>query len=134
MAKRLCKCGCGESLEGLDKRRQFLNDTHRKQVGRGIAPGAKSEQLTGPVSTEIADRYRQEFSDLGVLNTGEAQIVLGMCVQLDAGDIRGSAYVSLSKEVDRRVDALRLRGDRPDSKVSQLRESVVEKQSHLRAV
>lgn len=129
MAKRLCKCGCGESLDGLDKRRQFLNDTHRKRVGRGSKPSLP----TVPVSTEIADRLRREFDLLTVLDTYEAQTALGIAVQLDSGGIVGAAFVSLSKELDRRVDALRLKVPMPNDPVQRLRDEVEEKQAkHLR--
>lgn len=128
--QRVCDlAGCEVSLEGMHQSRRFCSDAHRKAAKR--AP--KTTVPTGRVSTEIADRYRQEFASLGVLDTGEAHVALGIAVQLDDKVVQGAAYVSLSKELDRRVDALRLKGVQKDDPLTTIQTRVEAKQ-HLKAV
>ena len=129
---RVCDLpGCRESLEGMHAKRRFCSDAHRKESKRKPAGRATPARKAGTV---IADRLRVELEKLGVLDSYEAQTTLGIAEQLDAKIVQGAAYVSLSKELDRRVDALRLTAERPDSPVLLLQGRVAEKQSHLRAV
>lgn len=129
---RVCDLpGCRVSLEGLHPKRRFCSDAHRKESKRKPATTATPQRKAGTV---IADRLRVELEKLGVLDSYEAQTTLGIAEQLDAKIVQGAAYVSLSKELDRRVDALRLTAERPDSPVLVLQGRVAEKQSHLRAV
>jgi ABC-type glutathione transport system ATPase component len=74
-----------------------------------------------PPSTTIADALREELVELGVVRKAEAAIALQLARQLDGGSVVGSQYVALSKELDRRVAALRLMGERPDDPVSAIR-------------
>lgn len=129
---RVCDLpGCRESLEGMHVARRFCSDAHRKEAKRKPAAKAAPQRKAG---TAIADRLQAKFSELKVLETYEAQTALGIAEQLDAKIVQGAAYVSLSKELDRRVDALVLSAERPDSPVLLLQGRVAEKQSHLRAV
>lgn len=129
---RVCDlAGCRESLEGMHPSRRFCSDAHRKEAKRKPAAKATPQRKGG---TAIADRLRIELEKLSVLDSYEAQTTLGIAEQLDAKIVQGAAYVSLSKELDRRVDALRLTAEQPDSPVVQIQARVAEKQSHLRAV
>src|SRR5689334_16079657 len=92
---------CDESLEGMHVARRFCSDAHRKEAKR--KPSATPTRQGG---TAIADRLRTQLEELGVLDTYEAQTTLGIAEQLDAKIVQGAAYVSLSKELDRRVDVL----------------------------
>lgn len=128
---------CGQPYEALRKNSRFCETKHRvayaaaMKTGRPI-PAVTQAAAIEPMSTDVADRLERELRKLGVFEKYEAAIVVGMAKQLDSGAMVGTAYVSLSKEVDRRVDALRLKAERPDDPTRVIRERVEEKQAHLR--
>lgn len=130
--ERQCDC-CGDPYEAKTKRSRFCSTNCRVAYSRGARPTAPATPGP-PVSTKVADALVQDLTTLGVVETYEAAIAIGMAKQLDSGTVQGSAYVSLSKEVDRRVDALRLKAEKPDDPVRLILGAVEEKQSHLRAV
>lgn len=139
--RRVCQFGpCQTTLDGAHPRRMFCSDNHRKAsrllrnqaatvtVPRvGPDPGA-------PVSTLVVDALGAELQTLGVADSYEGRVALGIAAQLDRGTVVGAAYASLSRELDRRVDALRLKAERPDDPVRLITESLTEKQrTHLRS-
>lgn len=130
---------CGETYEAKTKTSRFCEVKCRvanheaKKAGKPV-PAAAKPKREPQRSTDVADRLERELTELGVIDQYEAAIVIGMAKQLDSGVMVGTAYVSLSKEVDRRVDALRLKAERPDDPTRLIRERVVEKQAHLHAV
>jgi hypothetical protein len=118
VVKRECACGCGLPVTGrADKK--YAAEACSKRARRRAA--SEPAVPVVPPSTTIADALREELVELGVIRKAEAAIALQLARQLDAGSIVGSQYVSLSKELDRRVDALRLMGERPDDPVSAIR-------------
>lgn len=131
---------CGRPYEALRKTSRFCETKHRvayaaaMKAGRPIPAVTQAGVPAEPMSTDVADRLERELRELGVFEKYEAAIVVGMAKQLDSGAMVGTAYVSLSKEVDRRVDALRLKAERPDDPLVAIRATVHEKQAHLRAV
>lgn len=127
----MCDCGCGASLEGLDKRRRFFSDACRKASKRR---GPVEEPAPAVVCTKVSDALLLELTELRMVDRVEAQIALGLARQLDDGSVRGAAYVSLSKEVDRRLDALRLKAELPDDPARAAEEAVAAKRAQLRAV
>lgn len=128
---RVCDCGCGESLEGLHHKRRFFADACRKASKRK-RPAAAEEDL--PPCTKVTDALDRELRKLGVADTYEGQVAMGLAAQLDDGSVRGAAYASLSKELDRRVDALRLKADVPDDPAREVAAAVADKRTLLRAV
>jgi hypothetical protein len=119
MAERACE-HCGGSLEGRRANARFDKESCRKAAKRKPRP----EPAAAPKSTVIADKLHAEFEQLGLLDSYEAQTALGIARQLDDKVVIGTAYVSLSKELDRRVDALRLKAVREDNPVTPLKASV----------
>lgn len=85
-------------------------------------------------STEVADALGQELQRLGVAHLYEARIALRLAGQLDDGSQRGAGFVSMSKELDRRVDALRLKSPAPDDPGVAITAAVQERRDRLRAV
>lgn len=128
---------CGNQYEAVRKNSRFCETKHRvayakaKQSGRPV-PAEQPTAPAEPASTDVADRLERELRKLGVFDAYEAGVVLLMAQQLDSGRHSGAAFVSLSKEVDRRVDALRLKAERPDDPTRVIRDRVEEKQAHLR--
>lgn len=98
---------------------------HRK----GSAPAADPAR---PPCTKVSDALLLELQKLNLVDTYEGQIALGLAAQLDDGSVKGAAYVSLSKEVDRRVAALRLKAERPDDPVKLRSEAVDARRANLR--
>jgi len=72
-----------------------------------------------------------ELEQLGVEATYEGRVALGIARQLDRGAVAGAAYASLSRELDRRVDALRLKAERSDDRVKVIRGRFAEKRSKM---
>ena len=131
MPKRQRTCPVdGTTLEAFDRRRVYCSDACRKQAKR--KPQPKIPEI--PPSTAVEDALRVELDMLAVTGTYEGNIALGIARQLDSGAAVGTAYVSLSKELDRKVDALRLKVERPDNPLALIGAAVAEKRSHLRAV
>lgn len=132
MASRTCDlAGCETSLEGMHVARRFCSDAHRKQSKH--SPAVVARDPGAPVETGVADALRAELEALDVAGTYEGRVALGIAAQLDRGVVAGAAYASLSKELDRRVDALRLKADLPDNPVAVIGASVEGKRSHLRS-
>lgn len=133
---------CGVTYQPKTERSRFCKPDHRaanskaKKAGRPVpaAKQAATQQGGSARNTDIADRLARELTELGVADKYEAAVVVGLARQLDSGVVTGAAYVSLSKEVDRRVDALRLKAVRPDDPVRLILTAVEEKQAHLHAV
>lgn len=128
MARRVCECGCGRSLEGRRPNARFYGDTCRKRLRRGLVPGSTSSE---PASTAVATALRSELVELKVADTYEGQVALGIAEQLDGGAVVGAAYASLSKELDRRVDALRLKAERGEDPTKVIRGKLDEKRAAL---
>ena len=124
---RVCET-CGESLEGTHPRRRYC-DAACKQAGFRKAHRAPARS-SGARSSLVADALRVELEKLGVVASYEAQIAVGIAGQLDSGTVVGAAYASLSKELDRRVDALRLSAERKDSPAQA---ALAAKRAHLRS-
>ncbi len=114
---RLCAAGCGTPVVGrADKR--YCSEVCSKRARRRAAV---AQQLpAGPPSTRVADALTAELEGLGVADSYEGATALNLARQLDSGSIVGAAYVSLSKELDRRVAVLRLKAERPDDPVAAL--------------
>lgn len=130
---------CGEVYEAKRATSRFHHPRCRKAWATGkrpkdLAVTPPPPSSTGPVLDGVVDRVTQELTALGVVNHTEAGIVIGIAKQLDSNTIIGTAYVSLSKEFDRRLDALRLKADRPDDPAAAVRERVAAKRAELRAV
>ena len=127
---RVCDlAGCDVSLVGMHPSRRFCTDTHRKAAKRKPSVAHPPR----PVSTAVLDALSKELEELEVADTYEGRIALGIAEQLDRGTVVGTAYASLSKELDRRVDALRLKADRPDEPVRVVTDSFESKRAHLRS-
>ncbi|MCW2522882.1 MAG: hypothetical protein JWO63_1217 [Frankiales bacterium] len=128
---RLCS-GCDGPLVGrADKR--FCSDACRKRERRRLRVVPTSPDTTTAASTEVADRLLAELEQLGVAGSYEAQVALRVARQLDTGGAIGAAFVSLSKELDRRVAVLRLSAERPDDPTRLIHDRIARKQAHLRA-
>lgn len=118
--KRECACGCGHPLVGrADK--QYATEACRKRLARRTAGPRPADATDAAESSGIADALRAELIELGVVSTFEAVTALRLAAQLDSGAYMGAQFVSLSKELDRRVEVLRLRGERPDDPVTAVR-------------
>lgn len=129
MARRCCET-CGRSIEGKRPAARFCSDTCRKRVAR--SPGsAAAAVIEDQGATEVADALRLEIETLGVGAMYEARIALGIASQLDNGTVLGAAYASLSKELDRRVEALRMKVERPDDPAKAVKERLAEKRLRL---
>ena len=127
--RRPCAAGCGAEVVGrADKR--WCSEVCRKRAGRA-GPATVTQLPTSPPSTAVADALRRELVELGVAQTYEARTALGLAEQLDSGRLVGAGYVSLSRELDRRVDSLRLRAVRPDDPARLLREALEAKRLEL---
>lgn len=110
--KRPCAAGCGREVVGrADKR--WCSEVCRKRARRA-QPATVTHLPTMPPSTRVADALTRELTELGVVETYEASTALGLARQLDEGRVIGAGYVSLSKELDRRVERLRLTAEVPD--------------------
>ena len=127
---------CGVEYEAKRKTSRFCNvpgSTCRARWAKGERPESPTpEDAPRMDSTDVASRVERELAALNVADRYEAGIVVGIARQLDSGLVQGTAYVSLSKEVDRRMDALRLLADRADDPVRLILDKVDEKQQHLR--
>lgn len=133
---------CGDPYEAKTKRSRFCStrcrvskhEEDKRAAVAGVEPTKAPRSSTGPVLNGVHDRLTRKLTTLGVIDDWEAGVVLGLAKQLDSGAIVGSQYVSLSKEIDRRVDKLELAAVRPDDPVRRVASAVEEKQARLRAV
>jgi hypothetical protein len=118
---------CGEIYEAKRATSRFCKPAHRKAWATGARPttdlpaAAPDPADEAPTLPKVSDQLARELDKLKVLDTYEAAIALGLAKQLDSRVITGTAYTSLSKELDRRVDALRLKAERPDDPVAMIR-------------
>lgn len=129
---------CGEMYEAKTKQSRFHAPKCRvamheaRKTGRPVPAASRAAAPAKPDrNTDIADRLARELTELGVDGQYEAAVVVGLARQLDSGVVTGAAYVSLSKEVDRRVDALRLKAPKPDDPAVVIRERFEEKRLRL---
>lgn len=133
--ERACD-SCGDSYEAKTRRSKFCSTACRvaacrvrhAEAAQADAAGTVVEP-TAPPSTKVGDALRAELRDLQVDGTYEGTIAIGIAKQLDGGHVLGTAYVSLSKELDRRVHALRLKAVRPDDPAAAVRLRLVEKRA-----
>jgi hypothetical protein len=100
-----------------------------KTAATGKVPKAAPQRSA---STKVADALRRELEQLGVADLYEGAVAVGIAGQLDSGTVVGAAYASLSKELDRRVDALRMRADRPDDPAQAVVDRFEDKRQSLR--
>lgn len=129
MAARLCACGCGRYFEAKSSRRKYFSSTcrARKSEGKTVTPATP----TPAASTDVADALQTELTELGVADSYEGRVALGIARQLDNGTVQGAAYSSLSKELDRRVDTLRLKAERADDPTKVVKGRLAEKRSAM---
>ena len=130
---------CGDVYEAKTKRSRFCDVNCRKAYHR--RPDAVNEpkpsaaqaprSSTGPVLNGVHDRLTRKLTALGVIDDWQAGVVLGLAQQLDSGAIVGAQYVSLSKEIDRRVDKLELAAERPDDPVAKIEAQLTEHRLQL---
>lgn len=140
--QRACD-SCGDPYEAQTKRSRFCSDRCRvaqhyaKKSGKTPAPTATLSTAACPSvagsadDEKIAPALRGEFEKLGVLGMYEARTALGLARQLDSGTIVGAPYTSLSKELDRRVDALRIKAEKPDDPAAAVKGRLQEKRLRL---
>ena len=135
MAERSC-AHCGGDIRTTDRRARFCGPTcksaaHKARV-KAAAAGAKPDgEPTKPPSDKVQGPLGRELIELGVADTYEGAVALGLAAQLDGGTVMGTAYVSLSKELDRRVEELRRRAPAKDDATSATRDAVAEKRLRL---
>lgn len=130
---------CGDEYEAKTARSRFCDVNCRtafhKAEKAGVVqqlPPSPGAGPTGPPDDElIAPALRAEFDELGVLGLYEARTALRLARQLDSGVIVGAPFTSLSKELDRRVDALRLKAVRPDDPAAAVKERLAGKRLRL---
>lgn len=85
-----------------------------------------------PARTVISDAVRVEIEQLGVGESYESALTLGIAGQLDREPVGGAAYAALSRELDRRVDLLRVRAlAKNGDATASSRASVAEKRLRL---
>jgi hypothetical protein len=117
---------CGTVYEAKRATSRFCRPAHRKAWATGARPTTELPPPPAPADQtppvpKVSEQLARELDKLKVLDTYEAAIALGLAKQLDSNVITGTAYTSLSKELDRRVDALRLKAERPDDPVALIR-------------
>lgn len=123
---------CGKTYEAKRATSRFCEPKHRTAWAKGARPSAAAPAPRPDDDSEnIAPALRAEFDKLGVLEMYEARTALRLARQLDSGTIVGAAFTSLSKELDRRVDALRLKGDLPGDPGQAIEERFEEKRLRL---
>ena len=118
---------CGASLAGRRADTRFCSDKCRK-AGRKLKRAAEAAE---PVPTAVADALAQDLAKLGMAASYEGQVALGIARQLDNGTVVGAAYASLSKELDRRVEALRVKAERPGDPAKVIKGRLEEKRARL---
>lgn len=123
---------CGTTYEAKRTTSRFHDPKCRVAWAKGKRPTASPQSTPeNDESENIAPALREEFAALGVLSVYEARTALKLARQLDSGAIVGAAFTSLSKELDRRVDALRLKAERPDDPIAKIRGDLQEHQLRL---
>lgn len=129
--ERACDA-CGDPYEAKTKRSRFCSVNCRVANARAKSHAVSEPPPAVPTrTTQASAKLDAELEKLGVADLYEAEIAVGIARQLDSGLIVGAQYVSLSKELDRRVDALRLRAVRHDDPAAAVKLRLVQKQSGL---
>lgn len=121
---------CGELYEAQRSTSRFHAPKCRVAWAKGARPAAELPPPPPP-STKVGDALAVELQQLGVAESYEGVVALGLARQLDNGTITGTAYVSLSKELDRRVESLRLKAERPDDPAKAIKDRLVDKKLRL---
>lgn len=117
---------CGTSFEAKRPSKRFC--------GRSSCRAGKRSVVTAPAAPAVeavGDALRVELEKLEVADSYEGQVALGIARQLDNGTVAGAAYASLSKELDRRVDALRLKAEKADDPTRVVKGRFAEKRAAL---
>jgi hypothetical protein len=96
-----------------------------------VERGAPTTDSRADDRPNVGEALRTELEALGVADTYEGRVALGIASQLDNGTVAGAAYASLSKELDRRVDALRLKAVRTDDPAVVVKDRFAEKRAKL---
>jgi hypothetical protein len=134
MSERVCEHGpCGRPVVG---RKRYCSDSHRALASKARRQGvvvatADRRAVVEDDQESIAEALRAELEELGVMDRYEARTTLRLARQLDSGVIVGAAYVSQSKELDRRVEELRRRAPKKDDATQMTRESVRDRKLRL---
>lgn len=126
---------CGKPYEAKRANSRFCEPKHRTAWAKGVRPAAQlpsTDASSTPPKPDVGAKLAAEFRTLGVEGTYEAGMALWLAGQLDTGTITGTAGVAMSRELDRRVDALRLRAELPNDPARDIRERLEDK--HLRLV
>jgi len=130
--QRTCQ-QCDKTFEAQRSTAKFCGSTCRANKHQGKSPASAAHPPTAP-GTDVVDALHAELQKLGLASSYEAVVALKIARQLDNGTVTGAAVTSLSKELDRRVDALRLKAVLPDDPTVLITARLEEKQAHLRAV
>ena len=129
---------CQTQYEAKHVSSRFCAGKCRTAWKRGKRPtatalaAAPAQSAIPLASAKVSTALEHELAALGVDDTYEAAVALGLARQLDSGAIIGAAYVSLSKEIDRRIDMLRLRAELPHDPARDVRERLEAKRADLR--
>jgi hypothetical protein len=127
---------CGKLYEAKRSTSRFCEPKHRTAWAKGARPkvdlpAPSDDKPPPPPKPDVGAKLAAEFKQLGVADTYEAGMALWLAGQLDTGTITGTAGVSMSKELDRRVEVLRLKAERPDDPGRAITERFEEKQLRL---
>lgn len=137
MQMRCVAPGCGRVFEASRASAKTCSDACRQRLRRNpaaaaAAAAAGSAEVPPPAPvTAVHDALYRELHELGVAESYEGVVTLGIARQLDNGSVSGTAYTSLSKELDRRVADLRRRAPRAEDKTQQAQAAVAERRLRL---
>lgn len=128
--QRACDC-CAKLYEAKRETSRFCHVNCRTAYSRGKRPPTELPKPPdeAPGRHRVANALRRELESLGVAESYEGEIALGLADQLGNGTITGTQYVSLSKELDRRVESLRMKAERPDDPAKALRDELAERRA-----
>lgn len=118
---------CGGSFEAQRSTAKYCSSSCRARASTHPAPAAPAPA----VSTAVLDALAVELTGLGVAGTYEGVVALGIARQLDNGSVSGTAYTSLSKELDRRVADLRRRAPRAEDRTQAAQAAVADRRLRL---
>lgn len=127
MASAACD-HCGKPFPPRAGKR-FCGETCRAAAFKARQRGQRAGET--PKSTDVADALSVELEQLEMAASYEGRVAVGIAQQLDNGTVVGAAYASLSKELDRRVDALRLKAERADDPAKVIRDRLEAKRAKL---
>ena len=125
---RACET-CGASLEGRRPAARFCDASCRMRKRRH--PEIAAAVAPVEVSTAVADALIEELERLDMAASYEGRVAVGIARQLDNGTVVGAAYASLSKELDRRVETLRVKAERGDDPAKVVKGRLEEKRARL---